>query len=243
VAWHVVLLPRIDVGYAKWGAHLRLSESTFLYRLRVVILPDPREKAVYVQRYGLPDCPALDRIAERRAWSMGAFDAAYVRCPAMRAWVRANGQSSGYRYMLDEPRHFLHTMRESMPLMLSGDARYAPPVTVLPGGIDDAYTPSAGAVLPLAVGLDAVALAVVIAAGGWRRLGWLVAGALALGVVAVAEAVAQQMYSVGEYQRFGMQEAIMLRVSVVVMVACAVDAVAARVGRPTVSPGRRPHCG
>jgi len=231
VGWQVATLPRIDAGYAKW-APLPLSEMTFLYRLRLTILPDPAEKSVYVTQFGMPDCPAIDEIARHSAWNITGVVHGYQNCPDLQTWVRDNGQSSGYRYLAAAPGHFLAVTEKILPWMLGNDRTYVKPVRVLPAAVTRIYIPSDRTwSLPIAGLVALLSLAVVLAAGGWRRRSWLMAAALALGVGAVLNSVLQQMYSVGEYVRFGLQESILLRVALVVLVVCAVDAVAARLRR------------
>jgi hypothetical protein len=224
MAWATLLMPKIDVGYASWGAHYRLSESTFLYRLRFVILPDPAERQVYYHQFGMPTCPGLQAIANGPHWQMHQFNVDYGHCPELRAWVIKNGQSSGYRYALVQPGHFVRQTVDTLPQMLrSYPGQFVKPVDVLPHAADKALYPPVNMTLPAAGAIAVVSLGVGLAAGAWRRRKWLLLSGLGLCVVALGNVAATQNYSVGDYVRFGMQEAILLRIGLIFLVVVAIE--------------------
>jgi hypothetical protein len=224
--WATLLIPRIDVGYANWGEHFRLTESTFLYRLRFVILPDPKEREVYYRQFGMPTCPGLQGIADLKAWRMGQFNDDYRNCPELRAWVIKNGQSSGYRYALVQPQHFLTRTVDTLPDMLRNNPGVdAKPIAVLPRSVDQVLYPPKQWTLPVTGLVAVVSLGVALAAGAWRRRKWLLLSGLGLCLVALANAAATENYSVGEYVRFGMQEAVLLRVGLILLFTVAVESV------------------
>ncbi|HEY7176660.1 MAG TPA: hypothetical protein VH442_17245, partial [Micromonosporaceae bacterium] len=133
ILWATLIIPNVNIGYASWGAHYRLSESTFLYRLRFIILPDRIERDAYYHQFGMPACPGLQQIADGHPWNMGQFNKDYAHCPDLRTWVIKNGQTSGYRFAIDDPAHYLAKTISILPNMLRGaPGAYARPVTVLP---------------------------------------------------------------------------------------------------------------
>jgi hypothetical protein len=109
-----------------------------------------------------------------------------------------------------------------LPRSLAGTG-YAAVPAVLPEVVERAAFPPLDAVLPGLLGGLAVALAAGLAAGARRRHGLLLWAALVVAGAAVAGVLAGLMYSAGEYGRFGIQEAVLLRLAVLVLAVAAVD--------------------
>ena len=118
-------------------------------------------------------------------------------------------------------------------------AHYAATPTVLPGRVSRfAYPPDRAAPVAVLVAL-VVAFALALAARGYaRRRGppdprpggplWWVAG---LAGACLVSAAATTAFGVGEFKRFGVQEAAGLRLAILLLVALALDAMLIRDGR------------
>ncbi|RZU75136.1 hypothetical protein EV384_3663 [Micromonospora kangleipakensis] len=228
VGWQLSIVPTIDQSYRSWGTGLSLSDATFLYRLRFQVLNDPEVKAAYQQEFGMPGCERAERLAETPFWAMGPFIKAYRECPELMAWVQREKGSVGYRYARAHPDHYTEQVLKVLPSSLDGTAgRYAQPVPGLPTFPEKVFFPDRHKVLPQAGVLFLVALGVGLLARAFRRARWLAGAGALLALASTASAVAGMMYSAGEYSRFGIQEAVLLRVGLIVLAAAALEAVTA----------------
>jgi hypothetical protein len=227
--WCTAITPVVDRTYTGWSAtpEVRHEEGLMLFRLRLHVLPDPEVKAIFQREFGMPSCPGMEEIAAGPAWETAKFAAAYEQCPEFTAWGERNAADVWQRYALAEPGVFARQTREVVRLSVAG-SDYAKTERVVPMTVEKLVFPPRSWVLKvLGAALVLAAVALVLAA---RRRPDL---ALATAVVAVGSGVsllAGIWFGAGEYWRFGIQEAIGLRLAVLVAVVAAVDSLlAARV--------------
>lgn len=224
IVWVAVITPGADRTFAGWSATgLPLSEETLNYRLRLQVLPDPEIKAAYREHLAMPGCPAADRIAAGPSWAIVQFAGAYRGCPELAVWGRRNAGSSGYRFALTAPGPYLRYTWDALPASLGG-AVLTRTGSALPAPVQRAAFPPQRLVLPAILGALAAACAAALITGAWTRCRALVATAAVLAVASLVSVIAQLMYAVGVFGRYGIQEAIGLRLSVLVLLAAALDA-------------------
>ncbi|HET8680885.1 MAG TPA: hypothetical protein VFM54_03270 [Micromonosporaceae bacterium] len=235
LAWATVVTPVHSDTFQRWSATgLTLDEQGLVYRLRLVVLPDPQMKAAYQSTLGMPGCPGAEQVAAGPEWAIPRFADEYRRCPELRAWGQAEGVGSGFRFALAEPRQYARYVRGVAPRSLAGTA-YARTPGVVPAGLERAVFPPRERVARFVLGGLAVAGLAALAAGAWRRrLLLLVAAGVA--VVAAGGLFAELMYTAGEYGRFGIQEAVLLRLAALLLAAVAVDALTERLARDRMRP-------
>ena len=226
LVWATLITPTVDRTFAGWSAtELTLSEETLAFRLRLQVLPDPQIERVYAQELHMPDCPAADAVAAGTAWAIVEFADAYRSCPELAAWGRENATSSGYRFAFAAPGPYAAFTARTLPRAFEG-TRYAQVPHV--GLLDKVVFAPHEYEGFLLLGGFAVAIAAVGWAGAWRRRRLLVGTAAVLAGGSVASVIGGLMYSVGEYPRFGIQEAVGVRLALVLMVVAAVDAALTR---------------
>jgi putative Ca2+/H+ antiporter (TMEM165/GDT1 family) len=233
IGWCTALGPPTARTYLRYTAVG--ADEGFLYQLRLQILPDPAVRSVFEQRLGMPDCPAANAIAEDPVWRIEEFAAAYRSCPALAAWGAAHQDHAMAEFARTAPWAYARQSTVLFGQTLIGQ-HYASTPAVLPGRVIRIAFPSdpvAPIAIPIALVL-AFALALVTAAR--RRETWWVAGLAAACLISSAGSV---VFGVGEFKRFGVQEAIGLRLAILLFVAVALDAVLSRdaVGS---SPSSRP---
>ncbi|MFC0529256.1 hypothetical protein [Phytohabitans kaempferiae] len=235
--WCTAITPVVDRTYTGWSAtpEVRHEEGLMLFRLRLHVLPDPEVKAIFQREFGMPSCPGMEEIAAGPAWETAKFAAAYEQCPEFKAWGERNAPDVWQRYALAEPGVFGRQLREVVRLSVAG-SDYAKTERVVPMTVEKLVFP------PRSWALKALAAAMVVMVAGLavaarRRPDLALAGA----VVAVASGVsllAGIWFGAGEYWRFGIQEAIGLRVAVLIAVVAALDALlAARLKAPANAEG------
>lgn len=227
VGWVTVITPAMDRTFAtrNWSG-LSLTEGTFVYRLRHQIMPDREIMAVYQSELGMPGCPAAQQIAKGRAWQMSPFFRAYLSCPDLVAWGHKNAGSSGYRFVLADPSLYARQTLRVLPASLSGEVNRGS--AVLPAVVERALFPPQRFVLYALAGGYLSALVVAALAGAFRRRKVLVYTSLGVVVACVASILAELMYAAGDYVRFGIQEAVLGRIAIVLMAAAAIDSVIGR---------------
>jgi hypothetical protein len=229
--WCTAITPVVDRTYAGWSAtpEVRHEEGLMLFRLRLHVLPDAEVKAIFQREFGMPACPGMEEIAARPAWETAKFAAAYEQCPEFKAWGERNAADVWQRYARAEPGVFARQTREVVRLSVAG-SDYAKTERVVPMPVEKLVFP------PRSLVLKALGAALLVAAAAvvflTRRRPDL---ALVVSVVAVGSGVsllAGIWFGAGEYWRFGIQEAVGLRLAVLVAVVAAADALLA---------GRRGH--
>jgi hypothetical protein len=238
VVWCTALTPVVDRTYQGWSAtpDVRYEEGLLVFRLRQHVLPDPEVRALFANEFGMPSCPAMEEIATGGPWQTARFAEAYVGCPEMRAWGERNAADVWRRYATTAPGLFARRTTEVVKLSLAG-ADYAKTTRVAPLAVQDAIFPPRRWVLPALAGGLLVAGAALVVSGAWRSRPGLASAAGVLVAASAASVAAGIWYGAGEYWRFGIQEAIGLRLAVLVMAVTAVDAVVTRKSaRPSGSP-------
>jgi hypothetical protein len=223
VAWCTAIGPataRTYVRYAAVGA-----DEGFLYQLRLQVLPDPAVRQVFQQRLGMPDCPATDAIATEAAWRIEDFAAAYRSCPALAEWGARHQETAMREFARAAPGEYSRMTTVLFGQTLIG-AHYASTSAVLPARLSHlVYPPDAVAPLAVPVAL-VVAFALALAARSYSRKElWWVTG---LAGACLISAAATAAFGVGEFKRFGVQEAAGLRLAILLLVAVALDAILAR---------------
>jgi hypothetical protein len=225
--WVTAITPTMDRTYADraWNG-LTLTESTFAYRLRFEVVPNPKILAVYQHDLGMPACPATERFAKSPHWQATAFIKAYLTCPDLVAWGHKNAGSSGYRFALAAPGLYAHEMLRVLPISLSGNVTNG--YRVLPRSVERVAFPARHRVLPtLSIGW-LIALAAAAASGAFRRRKLLVWTSVGLVVASATSSAFELMYAAGDYVRFGIQEALFSRIAIILMAAAAIDALIGR---------------
>lgn len=237
IIWVNQITPTMSRTYGERSYGLTLEETTFNYRLRMQVLPNPEITAVYRDRLDMPRCTALEETAKLGGWRMARIIGAYLTCPELVAWGRENARSSGYRFALAAPALYARDTMRTLPLALGG-AAYGRSGVLLPPAVTRAVFPaSPDRVLPLLFGGLAVALAAAFATGAFRRRRLLVATGAVLALVCLAAMLAELLFAAGEYGRFGIQEAIWFRVAVWLIAAAALDTALERLrGRRRAGP-------
>ncbi|MFU8874265.1 hypothetical protein [Micromonospora sp. SL4-19] len=228
LAWNTTTTPTVDESYRAWYSGLSLSEATFLYRLRFQILNDPQVKSAYQREFGMPRCAPAEQIAKGTPWKMTEFIAGYHSCPDLEDWAQREKGSVAYRYALAHPKHSAEKAADVLPALLGGTTgRYAEPVAALPDFPERVFFPRPDRVLPIAGLILVVVVGAGLLARGFRRARWLAAAGGLLVLASTGSAVAGTLFTAGEYARFGIQEAVLLRVGLVLLAAAAIEAVTA----------------
>lgn len=223
MVWVNLITPTMSRTYGERSYGLTLEETTFNYRLRMQVLPNPEITEVYRERLGMPRCTALEETAKLGGWRMARIIGAYLTCPELVAWGRENARSSGYRFALAAPALYTRETMRTLPLALGG-AAYGRSGLLLPQAVTGAIFPTAPhRVLPLLFSGLALALAAAFATGAFRRRRLLVATGAVLVLVGIAAILAELLFAAGEYGRFGIQEAIWFRVAIWLIAAATVD--------------------
>lgn len=239
MGWSLAIAPATSQAFTTWSATgFSLAEETFLYRLRLEILPQPEVKAHFESGLGMPRCPGAEVVAAGTAWEIERFADEYRRCPELQAWAKDNRARSGYWMAFHHTDGYARSLTRIVPSMLSGPgygAAYARPVPVLPGVVERAVFQPRAVVVFVLYGALLVVPVVMVFLRAWS-VGWplVVAG----GVLAVACTVSVLFtltLSAGEYSRLGIQEAVLLRLALLVLVAVVVERVAS--GRAPVPAG------
>ncbi len=234
MAWLVAIVPGVDRTFAAWSAtKTAQTQETFLYRLHVQVMRDPEIRRVYEERFGMPSCPEAVAVSQEPRWEIIKFVAAYDRCPDLAAWGDANRLSSGYRFALAEPSAYVGTLATSLPRALGGGpySSYAKPVKMLPLPVQRAVFPPPPRELPtLGIAFLFVAAAALLT-GAFRRGRWLAYVGVGLVAVSLLSILSALTLSAGEYARFGIQEAVLTRVGIVVLLVAAIDALTERWAR------------
>jgi hypothetical protein len=224
MAWCTLITPVSVRTYTRWSAvpSVGYDEGLLLYRLRLHVLPDPKVKAIFQREFGMPSCAEAERIAASPQWHTVEFVDAYNHCPALKAWGQRNAGDVYFRFALAEPQQFARITWNLLGLSLAG-ADYAKTVQVLPRAVDRAAFPRAQSTLPVVFGGLVLALALAVAAGGLRRRRLLVWAGVVVAVAGIVSVLAGIAFGAGEYWRFGIQEAVALRLAAIILAAAALD--------------------
>ena len=240
VAWAILITPTVGRTFAGWSAtQLSLEEETLTCRLRLQVLPDPQIKAVYQNDLGMPACPPAERIAAGTEWNLVEFAEAYKNCPALKAWGERNATSSGYRFAVAAPDLYAGYIWHVLPESLGGTGLATLPRAV-PDLVQHAFFPPYRVVVPLLFGGFAVLLAAAVVTGALRRHRRLVVAAILLMAAGIGSIVAGLIYSAGTYNRYGIQEAIGMRIAVLFLAVAVLDAILERRREHRQASGQEP---
>jgi hypothetical protein len=227
IGWHAAILPTIDKSYSGWWLNgYDLTDATFLYRLRLVVLKDPQMRSAYWNEFSMPHCAPAEQVAKGTAWHVSLFSASIRECPELLAWMDQNASSVAYKYALSHPGHFAVATVKVAPEALAGPLRgqYQTKVQkAMPWTASRVLWPDKSFVLPLAGIIAAVALLVGAAFRLLRRRTWLYLAGTALIAVSLTNIVATFLFTAGEYARFGIQEAAGLRIGLILLVLATLD--------------------
>ena len=232
IGWCTAIGPAVQrtyLPYSEIGA-----DEGFMYQLRLQVLPDPTIKQIFQQKLGMPECPAADAVAADSAWRINDFYAAYRSCPDFAAWGAQHRDGAMLELAKTAPGTYTRMVWGIFETTLIG-AHYAQIPTVLPHVVNwlafppDRFAPAA-ALLALVL-----ALAAAIATRA-RRLTW----AAGLAAASLVSAVATAVFGVGEFTRFGVQEAIGLRVAILLLLVLALDAFLRRNAVASDASGAKP---
>jgi hypothetical protein len=208
-------------------------DEGIMYQLRTQVFPDAPIKAVFVAKLGMPDCPGADAIAAQPVWRVEEFAAAVDACPALRAWVDQHRDTAMSEFARADPALYLRMTDDLMKLTL-GSAHYASVPGVLPGRLGALIFPVDPGLLRLTVALLLGVVGVLVTRA--RRvdpvLTW---GMVAVAAVCLVSAESNVVFGVGEFWRFGVQEAAGLRVAILLLLVVTADTLLMR--RSTVEPG------
>lgn len=241
LGWLAAITPGVNQNFAHANhADITQDESGFLYRLRLQVLTSGEIKSTYTRKLGMPACPEADRVAAGPSWDMANFIDAYLNCPELRAWGKANASSSGFRFPIAAPGQFIASYWSAAPDVFAGE-RYAQAPTVTSQRLQQLAFPAAPAVLPTLFGGLVAGILLCWLTGAFRRRRTLTVTALAIVVVSLATSTAGFMVCVGEDGRYGIQEAIGVRIAIGLLLVAALDAFLERRGRldwrlPALSP-------
>lgn len=239
MAWSLVIAPATSQTFSTWSATgLSPAEENFLHRLRLEILPQPEVKAHFQSRLGMPRCPGAEEVATGAASEIERFAGEYRRCPELQAWAGDNRVRSGYWLAFRHIDGYARSLSRIVPGMLSGsgsDTAYASPVPVLPGMVERAvFRPHPVVVFVLYGALLVVPVGLVFLTSWSAGRPLVVAGGV-LAVACTVSLLCKLTLSAGEYSRLGLQEAVLLRLSLLMLVAVVVERLAS--GRAAVPTG------
>ena len=233
IGWYAAITPGMEramVPYDAGAIHpvpLPQPEQIRVFRLRVDVSTDPAMWDAFRNQLGMPSCPELDAFRSDPVWHEVQWAEAYTRCPALVTWVQAReNQNFWTELALKNPGLFLRKFGQEMSLNLGG-AQYATAAHVIPAPVEKLVFPSRRYGLPVALVFFAIALGLALWAGAYRagglvrRLFW---AAIVIFGVAMLSAAATIAVFTGELGRYGVQEAYASRLSVILLLGCALDA-------------------
>jgi hypothetical protein len=170
----------------------------------------------------MPSCPAAEAIATRPDWDILEFAATYENCPALAAWGAQHRTDAFNRFAVAAPGQYLRVSGGLVGQSWQG-ATYATVPGSLLVPVRKLVFPSLMWTLPLILVGMAVSVAAALATGARAahpRLFWAAAG---VGAASFVSTIAAVLYGTGEFARFGIQEAIGMRLSILLFAAIAID--------------------
>jgi hypothetical protein len=186
------------------------------------VLPQPRVKAAFQRDFGMPSCPPAEAIAAGPGWRTVQFVDAYTGCAELRQWGRRNAGDVWVRFALTEPGLYADYLRETAIWSLQGPV-YAKVPHVLPAAVQRAVFPPRPWSYRVVVAGLALGLAAALAAGAARRRRMLFWAGVGLAAASLVSLLAGIEFGAGEYNRFGVQETIGLRLAILLLVVAAAD--------------------
>jgi hypothetical protein len=225
VLWCTAVLPQVGRSFEEYSAtpEVGYDEGLLVYRLRLHVLNNPKVKAAFQRDFGLPACPAAEAIAAGPEWRTVEFFSAYTNCPQLREWGRRNADDVWNRFAVEEPGLYASYLRGTLIWSLRGPV-YAKVPHVLPNTLERAAFPPPPWSYRIVIAGLAVALAAALAAGAARRRRLLFLAGVLLAAGSLISLLAGVQFGAGEYNRFGVQEVVGLRLAMLLLVVAAVDA-------------------
>lgn len=225
--------------HKRWSFAPQLSHERglLMYRLRISVFPDPEVKAMFETKLGMPKCPAADSfVATTDAWAVDKFAAEVDKCPELRVWAEKNQHGLWNRYAMAAPGVFIGQIGQLTSQSLAGaGAAYGGTPSVVPAPLEKAAFPRTQA-LALTVVALLLALALALVSRGRRRQPQLFWTGAVIAATALASAVLTVIVSAGEVWRFGIQEAIAVRIAIAILLGVALDAFLSRRETPPPEP-------
>jgi hypothetical protein len=243
VVWCSLIVPNTNKAFARSSAVPggAMEEEIFYHQLRSRIYPDERLQQIYEVRLGMPPCPGAARMVRDAApdsTEFGKFVTAVHSCPRLVDWIRTKSNATSLRFPLIAPVEFSRVIGAAMPRTWAGAAWYGHVPQVLPGWLALLIFPPSGIAMWCLAGAVLVAFGAAVLTGQWRRRRALFACCVGVVATAIVSPVAGLIYASTEFERQGIQETLLLRICVVVLLALAADEVVRRIQRSAA--GRRP---
>lgn len=231
IAWYSAITPRMMETFRPYDGDaipespLQPDEQLYVFRLRIDAAYEDRMWSAFKTKLGMPTCAELDEIRKSSEWRSVEWARAYTRCPDLVAWVQEQPKGALFwsRLATEDPALFARKFTELVSLTLGGEAIANVP-QVVPAPVENLGFPSRRYGLAVVVLGLGVALAAALVAGAHRTHRRLFLASVGLAVVAVGSAVATVVMHSGEYARFGVQETLATRISMIMLLACALDA-------------------
>lgn len=228
VGWYAAITPAMAAAFKPFDGDAPRSGSLpsdqyfFVHRLRTIVFTDPATEATFRAELGMPSCAAVDAFATRSTWDVSQFAEAFLSCPQLTAWAQANQYDFWGSFAAAAPGPAASKYLELVSMTLGGDV-YADVPQVVPAPVERILFPSQRLGLPIALAGFTVALALALWTGSRRLHPFLIRVAIVLFGAALLSTAATVLMGTGEYRRFGMQEMLFAKVSVIILVACAFD--------------------
>jgi hypothetical protein len=226
VAWCSAITPVASDTYKDWGAvGASYQEELFLLRLRVDVFPHPGVKALFENEFGMPPCPGAERSAARAEWDIVEFANEYRACPELAAWGEQN-MNAFTRFAFAAPGEYLRMSYHLAGWSLSGGT-YTHVPTIVPGVVHRLAFPGLPWSLPFTFGLVGIAVAFALLAGAYRAHRLAVWSATIIAAASTVSLLAGVAVA-GGFWRLGIQEALGLRIAIIMLTAAALDCVLTR---------------
>jgi hypothetical protein len=227
--WCTAIQPQVGRSFQEYSAipAVGYQEGLLAYRLRLHVLPHPEVKAAFQRDFGLPGCPPAEAIAAGPEWRTEEFVDAYASCAELREWGRRNAGDVWTRFAVEEPRLYAGYLGPTIAWSLRGPV-YAKVPHVLPSRIERAAFPAAPWSYRVVIAGFVIALGAALAAGAARRHRLLFWAGVLLAAASLVSLLAGIEFGAGEYNRFGVQEVIGLRLAILLLGVVAVDAAVER---------------
>ncbi len=223
IAWCSVITPIASETYKGWGSvSASYQEELFLLRLRLDVFPRPGVKAVFADQFGMPPCPGADRSAARVEWDIVEFANEYRACPALVAWGEQNMDDVFTRFAFAAPGEYLRLSYDLAGWSLTGGT-YTHVPTVIPGVVHRLAFPGQPWSLPFTFGMLGVAIAIASVAGAYRERRIIAWSATIMAAACTVSLLAVVVAAGGGFWRFGIQEALGLRISMIMLAVAGLD--------------------
>jgi hypothetical protein len=202
------------------------TEELLILRLSQQVYPDPALRQLFEGRLGMPACPGL----AQQTLDRHKTPAEYRKCPALQGWVRRNADLVGVRFAVASPGGFARATAPLLDRAVSGRQPNRLIHGPLPAAVETRIFPSDQSVVSVPFGL-ALLCACAGALFAARTRGVVAPTGVSLAAVAVLSLAAMLAFVVESLPRLGIQEAILTRVALVMLITAGIDAGIARIRR------------